>query len=242
MIRRFLLFLALSLLPLPAQAVPIVADISNYHIEIDTSFNGIRLFLFGARNDSGDVVVVVRGPSKNYMVRKKEEMAGIWVNTDRMKFYNVPAFYIVAASKKLSEVQDKGIMRQLGIGQENLLTPANIKKMPQFAEFSQAFLDHQYIRTLYAKDEGLVEFMGETLFKTTVDFPDDIPPGNYIAEIYLLSDGEIQGMQAIPILVSKTGLDAFLYEAAHRYPAFYGLAAIGVALMAGYIAGRLFQR
>ncbi|NBX03360.1 MAG: hypothetical protein EBR02_04750 [Alphaproteobacteria bacterium] len=84
--------------------------------------------------------------------------------------------------------------------------------------------------------------MGEMLFKTAINFPSDIPSGNYIAEIYLLSEGEIVGMQSTPITVVKSGLDALIYLSAHQYPAAYGVVAIVLALGAGWLAGRLFQR
>src|SRR5687767_9721209 len=87
------------LLSTSAFATPLVADLSNYRIDIDSRFNGTRIFLFGARNDNGDIVVVVRGPSKNYIVRRKEEVAGIWVNRDRMRLFDVPDFYTVASSR-----------------------------------------------------------------------------------------------------------------------------------------------
>src|ERR1700743_721080 len=98
------LFLMLCLLaPLPALAAPVVADISNYRIDIDAGFNGTRMFLFGARNDNGDIVIGVRGPQKDYIVRKKEQIAGRWINRDRMKFFGVPDFYAIAASRPLTE-------------------------------------------------------------------------------------------------------------------------------------------
>ncbi|NBX03361.1 MAG: hypothetical protein EBR02_04755 [Alphaproteobacteria bacterium] len=119
MIRLF--FLCLFLLPpISAKASPVVADLSNYRIEQDTNFNGTRLFLFGARNDNGDIVVVIRGPNKNFIVRKKEEAGGLWINTERMKFHDVPAFYMVASSKPLRELEDKGVMALLGIGSRTL--------------------------------------------------------------------------------------------------------------------------
>src|SRR5580698_5947823 len=62
----------------PALAAPLVADLSNYRIDIDSGFNGTRIFLFGARNDNGDIAVVIRGPQKDYIVRKKKEIAGLW--------------------------------------------------------------------------------------------------------------------------------------------------------------------
>lgn len=237
-----LLLIALFLLPLPALANPLVGDLSNYRIDIDSGFNGTRIFLFGARNDNGDVVVVVRGPQKNYMIRKKEEVAGIWINRARMKLFNMPDFYAVASSKPLGEIQKNALFRRLGIGPDNLFSPpANPELVATFNEFSEAFQRHQQERNLYVSEPEVVTFMGETLFKTTISFPDNIPSGNYTAEIYLISDGKVVGMQSTPITVVKSGLDAFLYNYAHEHPFLYGLSAVILALGIGWFAGRAFE-
>lgn len=236
--------LCMWLLPLPAiAATPLVGDLSNYRIDIDSGFNGTRIFVFGARNDNGDIVVVVRGPAKDYIVRKKEEIAGIWVNRERMRFYNVPDFYAIATSKPLNDIEQSNLFKQMGIGQENLLTgPLDPRASTHFSQFADAFLRHQYERKLYVSEPQPIDFMAETLFKTVIEFPDDIPAGNYTAEIYLISAGEIVGMQSTPITVVKSGLDAFLYMYAHQHPALYGITAVVVALAAGWFAGRAFER
>jgi uncharacterized protein (TIGR02186 family) len=242
MIRKLFL-LALLILPASSYATPLVADMSQYRIEMDANFTGSRLFLFGARDAAGDVVVVVRGPAKDYMVRKKEEIGGIWINRDRMKFFGVPSFYAIAASKPLSEIEQVSLFRQLAIGHETLLSvPSNPKAVSKFGEFSQAFLDHQYAASLYIETPRALSFMGETLFKTVIEFPDNIPPGDYTAEFYLISDGQVVSMQSAPIKVSKSGLEAFLYQYAHQHPALYGISAIVLALSAGWFASRAFEK
>ncbi|NBO19457.1 MAG: hypothetical protein EBV03_09590 [Proteobacteria bacterium] len=240
------LWLAIGLLlwaPPALAATPVVADLSNYSISIDSSFNGTRMFVFGARNAGGDIVVVVRGPSKHYIVRKKEPIGGVWVNRERMKFYNVPDFYAVASSKPLSDMGDSPLLAQLGIGQDNLLTPPpRTLSSGNFPDFEEAFLRHQQRSRLYSMTPEPVNFMAETLFKTAIDFPDNIPPGNYTAEIYLISDGELVGMQSTPISVVKSGLDAFLFDYAHNHPVFYGLTAVLLALGVGWGAARAFEK
>ena len=131
------------------------------------------------------------------------------------------------------------LLKQLGIGQDNLLNPAADVR---FSEFQEAFLRYQLGRKLYMKAPDKIDFMGETLFKTAIEFPDNIPPGNYTAEIYLLSDNEVVGMQSTPITVVKSGLDAFLYMYAHQHPALYGISAIVIALCVGWFAGRIFEK
>lgn len=242
MIKRLLLC-ALLACPLPALATPLVGDVSNYRITIDSGFNGTRIFLFGARNDAGDIVVVVRGPERNYMVRKKEEIAGIWVNRARMKLFNVPDFYAIAASQPLAGLTQQSVLRRLRIGQRNLFSPpGNPALLANFTQFSDAFLHHQQKQLLYKESTDPISFMGETLFKTTVEFPDNIPPGNYTAEIYLITDGEVTGMQSIPINIVKSGMDAFLYDYAHGHPVLYGFSAVVLALGIGWFVGRAFEK
>ena len=177
-----ILLIFLLLITTPAHATPVVADLSNYRIAMDAGFNGTRIFLFGTRNDNGDIVVVVRGEQKDYIVRKKEKFAGMWVNHDRMKFYNMPNFYALASSKPLSEINQIALFNRLGIGEENLLiSPSDISKSEQFNKFKTAFIDHQRSNHIYYTNTDYIGFMGETLFKTVIEFPLEITPLKFIS-------------------------------------------------------------
>ncbi|MFO0389596.1 MAG: TIGR02186 family protein [Alphaproteobacteria bacterium] len=244
MIRKLLIGISLLFaLVCSASATPLVADLSNYRIHMDSSFNGTRMFLFGTRNESGDVVVAVRGPDKNYIVRKKEPLLGIWINRERMKFFNVPDYYAIASSKPLDDIAEFGVFQKLGIGETQLLkAPSGLNNPEKFKGFSEAFMQHQRNRNLYITNPQPISFMGETLFKTVIEFPDNIPSGNYTAEIYLISEGDIVGMQSTPIKVMKTGIDAFVYNYAHNHPFLYGITAVLIALSAGWFGGRLFEK
>lgn len=244
-IRRafFLLMLAALFFPGWSHAGPLVADLSGYRVEIDSGFTGTRLFLFGARNDNGDIVVVVRGPARNFMLRRKERIAGLWINRRHIDFSGVPDYYLLAAGKPPAMIKDHGLFEKLDIGQAHLLSePSGAKQKVLFPSFAEAFFRKQAERRLYAPEGSKVDFMGETLFKTVIEFPDTIPRGKYTAEIYLFSDGELVGVQTTPIQVVKSGFDAFVSNMAHESPMFYGFAAVVVALAAGWGAGRLFER
>jgi uncharacterized protein (TIGR02186 family) len=243
MIRKLIVALALFFSLAPAHAAPLVSDLSQYRIDMDANFSGSRLFLFGARNGTGDVIAVIRGPSRDFIVRKKEEIGGLWINRGRVKFFNVPDFYAVASSRELSAIEEDGLFRLLGIGDTHVLgvRPPSIPQ-EEYDPYAKALLEHQQKQELYTGNVVPLQFMGETLFKTTVGFPGNLPPGNYTAEIYLFSDGDITGMQTIPITVRKSGIDAFLFAFAHERPALYGFTAVVLALSIGWFAGRLFER
>ena len=61
---------------------PMVADISQTSVEIQSNFNGTQLLIFGARNMPGELVIAVRGPTANVKLRRKERIAGMWMHVD----------------------------------------------------------------------------------------------------------------------------------------------------------------
>ncbi len=227
-----LTFVYICLMLAPAHASPIIADISNHKIEIHSSFTGTQLLLFGARNEPGDIVVVIRGPEHNLMIRKKERVAGIWVNRKQHLFESVPHYYAVSSSKSLENVRQYGLFDKLGIDSPE-------RQPDEFKTALNYLLEDQ---GLYTDTQGEISFMGETLFKAEFIFPDNLPRGTYLAEAYLISDGALSGVQIIPIQVFKTGFDAFLYDTAHHYSLLYGLLAVAMAASIGWFTSWVFRR
>lgn len=87
-----------------------------------------------------------------------------------------------------------------------------------------------------------VTFIGKRLFRTTIPFPANVPTGTYHVEVYSLREGRVVDMAATPLVVSKAGFGAALYDFAHEYSAAYGLIAIATAAVAGWAAGAMFRR
>jgi hypothetical protein len=60
--------------------------------------------------------------------------------------------------------------------------------------------------------------------------------------MYLFRDGRLVTRRTTPLVVRKVGLESQIYEFAHERAPLYGLVAIIVALMAGWLAGAVFRR
>lgn len=243
---RLITFFTALLLPLSAVAKPLVADLSQYEIAIDTSFTGAKLILFGARQAAGDVVVVVRGPARDYTLREKGRVAGIWVNRRSMELEHTPDYYAVASSKPLSSILPSDMRNALQIGIHHLPLAQNAitEKLTatQIESFTKAFIADRTNRSLYTESAHSITFMGDTLFKTVLPFPDTTPRGGYTAETYLIYNGQIVGIQSTPLFVVKRGLDATIFEMAHESPALYGTLAILIAIGAGWMAALVFRK
>lgn len=236
---RILLLLCALLFCQPVLANPIIGDVSSHEIEIHSAFTGTQLLLFGARNGSGDIVIIIRGPDQQFTVRKKENVSGIWINRENYTFEPIPEFYALASSRPFEQIPDHLQFKILGIGASDMIH----KGVPlEKDHFASALLRKLQEEALYSRDTEKITFISETLFRTVIDFPDQLPRGTYTAEIYLVSDGEIVGVQNIPIEVYKTGFDAFMYDLAKNKSPLYALFAILLAYFAGWSAFTVFQR
>jgi uncharacterized protein (TIGR02186 family) len=225
-----------------ARAEALVADLTNHLIAITTGFTGASVVLFGAIDGPGDVAVVVRGPDRDVTVRRKSRVAGIWVNSEEVIFGNVPSFYFVAGSRPLEEIVSPSIAAFYRLGVSNLDMKPEGMVPPYLAdEFVTAFVRTQQHARLFPNSLGQVNFIGERLFRTTIEFPSNVPTGTYLVQVFLVRDRDVISGQTTPLVVSKVGIDADVFGFAGRQPALYGAIAVLTAMVAGWLASLPFR-
>lgn len=243
---RACLVLLLIVLPtLPATA-NFVFDLSSRLIAITTAFVGTQVLLYGAVPQPGtEIAVVVRGPARDATVRRKAPVGPIWINTSSLEFRGVPSFFAVAASLPLAELASPQVLARHELGAEYLrFTPAGTLAVgdAELGAFHDALVRVRQRAGLYSSEPGSVSFLGETLFRTRVTFPANVPPGIYQVQVLQFMGGEVIGAQTSTLEVAKIGIEAELYDLAQHRPALYGLASIVLALIAGWGANVMFKR
>lgn len=223
---------------------PLIADLSKHRVAITTGFTGTEVLLFGAFDGTGDIAVIVRGPEREAVVRRKSRVAGIWVNTDEMTFPKAPSFYHIAASRPLAELGSADLLDKMGLGVAHLgLDPApGEQSAAEAATFRAALIRNKRQSGLYGKKPSNLLFLGNRLFRTEIYFPANVPVGQYQVEVFLIRDGKVLSRQTTPLLVNKSGGGALLFDFAHDYAPYYGLVAIAIAMMAGLAAGAVFRK
>jgi uncharacterized protein (TIGR02186 family) len=241
-----LLALATALPPRDApRAQSLVADLSHHLIAITTAFVGTQVVAFGVAEAGGDIVVTVQGPRENVIVRRKSRVAGIWVNRERLAFRRVPAYYAVASTGPLEQIARPDVLAQLDIGTEYLdLEPIDASglEISEIAAFRAALVRRKQEQGLYSREPVPINFVGEELFRTTLNFPANVPPGIYQVQVFELEDGFAADAQRSTLVVSKVGLEADIYDFAQQRASLYGLMAITLAIVSGWLAGVIFRR
>lgn len=247
MIRAAFLLLALAL---PARAEEVVASLSQDAISITANFDGSEIFVFGAVKRAApipadaplDVVITLQGPSEPVTVRRKERVAGIWVNTQSVEVDLAPAFYAFATTRPLPEVlsQTEDLRHAVSIPRaiRSVGAPPDVQDAPAFTE---ALIRLRTEDGIYRREEGQVRLEEQTLFSTRFELPANITEGTYRARIFLTRDREVVDLYEAEIPVRKVGLERLIWVLAHDRPLAYGFLSLALAVFAGWAASAAFR-
>ncbi|MGH6943015.1 MAG: TIGR02186 family protein [Geminicoccaceae bacterium] len=227
------------------RADQLVADLSAHLIAITTAFVGTKVVLFGTSDGTGHVVVTVEGPSQDTVVRRKGRIGPIWVNRESLAFANVPEYYAIASSAPLPKIARPDVRGRLQLGVDYLeLQPLDAAGLDpgEITAFTHALIRNKQRQGLYSVEPAEVSFLGPRLFRTTFDFPANVPPGIYRVQVFQLQDGQVTDAQRSTLVISKIGFEADIFDFAHQQSVLYGLLAVAVAVAAGWLAGVIFRR
>ena len=241
------LLLALLFVATPALGDEnLVSGVSQDLIQINSNYTGSDIVVFGdveqqAKAQGRDIVVVVRGPDTELTVRRRDRVAGVWINHDAASLTGMPAFYYLASSRPLGQVAPANTLARYGIGVASI-QPDTVHAHHDVEPFRQAALRLMSDRGLYRESPAGVEFLSDTLFRAHVPVPAGVSVGQYDVEVYLIRNGDVESAQSTPLFIDQTGLERRLYNWAHDQPFGYGLAAVVMALIMGWISSVLFRR
>lgn len=238
-----MVFLAMVFLASPARAqAPLIADLDDHLIAITTGFAGADVLLFGTTDGPGDVIVVVKGPVDNVDVVRKERVAGIWINRKSLGFQNVPAVYMTASSRPIEQLLPTALRNSYQMGIDSIRMVPEDATDAELRTFAAALVRNKQAAGLFSAQPARILFIGDRLFRVNLRVPSSVPTGTYLAEVYLVRDQKVVGVQTTPLVISKIGFGADIYDFAHRHAAAYGVMAVLVALFAGWLAHLAFRR
>lgn len=244
------LLLVLAAPLLTAQAEPIlVPEVSQSRIEVRQGFTGANLLLYGAviaprgAAEEYDIVVVLKGPAEAVRIREKERLAGIWMNAGDSDFRSAPSFFAVASSRPIGEIVDERTAAIYELGTDFIqLSPSGQIDPEEQARFASGLVQLRQKQGLYQEDPQGVRISEGVLYQARIVLPSNVVTGRYTAETFAIARGRVLASATARIEVEKVGLEGRVVAAAQRWSFLYGLGAIALSLVMGWLAGRLFAR
>jgi uncharacterized protein (TIGR02186 family) len=246
--------LALVLACLLGQAVAaqetVVTGLSTDRIALTARYDGSEILVFGAirreaPNPPGtpapDVVILLKGPPKSVIVRRKERRFGIWINTEAVRVRGAPSFYAVASTRPLDGLltETERLRHEIGMDQAARRVEG-VAGLEDTSSFTEALARIRGKQGLYSQQDEGVALAQETLFQARFEMPANLVEGDYDAEFFLVRDRHVISSVTTVITVEKAGVERWLFNLAHDKPLPYGLLAVALALFCGWLANAAF--
>ncbi len=252
-LRLLAALMLLTGLALPAQAQRLISTLSEQEISIDSTFAGESLTLFGnvepeiGASDNSvegpfDIIITVQGPSSERTVWRKSRVFGVWLNTQGIRFPNVPALYHVLTTRPLFDTISPEVQEEYQIGLGPQAIPAADADPDLKGAFTQELIRLMTESRRFGQNDRFVTFLSPTFYSAQLVLPADVPNGTYLAKTFLVKDGEILDERAERFFVRTTGIERLLSNSARDYPLLYGIACVLLALFTGWIGAVAFRR
>lgn len=227
--------------------------LSTDRVYITADFAGADLTIFGALDNADplvsrqgryDVIVVLEGPARPVVVRKKTRVLGMWINTHAETFVNVPVSYSVATTRATQDITTPNTYRQMALGADNIaLTALNRDGDPlTIQEFTAALRDRKKALGLFSERVGGVQFLSQNLFRANVPLSPNVPVGTHRARAFLFKNGVFIRESSAQLAILKAGFEQRLFRMAQDQGLLYGLLSVLLAVVTGWAGRIIFKR
>jgi len=238
------------LIVLCAQApLDLVIDTNERDVQINPGISGTRVVLFGATpTGKRDIMIEIVGPPKNQTMQEKRRFFGIWLGRGKSYYNNVPSYYNILSSGPFKDIADQENLNKLGLGIKNLpLGRAKIKHSTiKQIEFDDRLRSEMHDKGQFLEKEGdiiLRSGPGKVgLFRTEFLLPPNSLQGKYFVRYFLFQNGEAISYAESSIELKQAGFARLIWLFANKFSLLYGIIAIILSGLLGWIVSILFTR
>lgn len=224
-----------------APAMALSMDVAQKRIAVTTGFAGAEVSVFGVRPGGGDVIVVLSGPKRDMTVRKKEQVAGAWLNRESAIFKNVPTFYDMALSAPIKQIASGKTLRAQEIGIANRLRDYSGEDTEQ-DEFTTALIRNKRAQGVFPEMTKDIVFMDQNFFRAGFYLPAGSHTGTYDVTAYYFENGRMIDSKSAQLKVELAGASAEIASFARDQSFLYGILCIAFAVFAGWLSNRIRRR
>jgi uncharacterized protein (TIGR02186 family) len=214
-------------------------------LEIRESFQGAPLTVSANIPKGATAVVEISGEAHENVLLRKGRRGGLWMSVGQVKVTGAPSLYLLMSSTP-------GL--SIASGAKPLFGYEALKQRMKFSgsmpKGGESMLFEHFIKL--KESEGLYGVFPDSLkigqatgdptpFQGTVMIPNNIAPGTYTISLTVLNAGKPIDRQAVKFPVEMKGLPALLASLAHTKAFLYGLLAVIIAIVTGFVMGFLFK-
>ena len=227
----------------------IIIDENEKDIRIKPNISGTEVVLYGAMpSGKKDIIIEVVGPARNISLEEKRRIYGFWLGLGRAEYFQVPSYYNIMSSRKLSEIADQSVFDKLRLGVINL--PLGNAKISN-TNTSQNIFNRNLKK--YMLDKGQFK-IGENeiivksgpgkvgIFSTEFLLPSNSYQGKYFVRYFIFQNGEFISYAENKIDLKQAGFSRAIWLTATNFPLLYGILAVILSGSIGWLISTIFRR
>ena len=233
----------------PSAMAELTAKANHDDIKINYNYHGSTVSVSGVVDPGVDLIIKLASENGHEKLMRKDREAGIvWMNVEELKFDDVPGVYFLHSTKDPNDLLSARQLAANGLGYQGLKENARITPEPSAdlkTTLFDEFIKYKESGGIYGQSVGGIDFAptdnGGQSYYTLFQWPYQAPPGDYIATVYEIRDGQIVDTSTSAVKVEEEGTVKTLTDMAQNNGALYGTAAVGIALTAGFGVGLVFK-
>ena len=241
---RCLLFVLGWMLQAPSWGEePLVVAPATSQIDISTDFTGADVKAVGAMSGPGDLIIKLVGPQQETTLSREIKVGPFWVGGDTVKMEGAPSLLFLYATAPIASILAPAERGKYGLLLEGV--PVRVEPHLQAhaaADWRKAFFRLKERQGYYHEDDRAIRVFGNRLFIADMRLPSDLQIGTYTVETLLVKSGKVVGHNVANFRVRLSGIERWVWNAAHDYPWSFGSLFTLAAMVLGFVLNAIPYR
>jgi hypothetical protein len=231
-------------------STPVLAETASLKttpsgLTIRESFQGAAVTVSALIPKGTSAVVEIKGHAHDDSLLRKGRRGGLWMSVGEVKVAGAPSLYLLmsTAPDLLSRKDTESRWGYEALHEQMKFSGA----MPKEGEsllFAQ-FVKLKESEGLYGVFPGSLKIGDGTGDVATVEgtmmMPSNVAPGSYTVSLSVIKDGKTIDRKSVEFPVEIKGLPALLASLAQTNATLYGLLAVTIAILTGFVMGYVFK-
>ena len=215
-------------------------------INIGIFFAGQRVRVSGTIPVGSKAVLEVIGNRIEEQLLRKAQRWDIWMNVGEIDIENAPSLYFALSTDQdaFGEQGDKNLFGYTTL-RKRITFVGDVQGLARSDVF-QEFIDLKESENLYSLLPSALKVTPSSEKQLNVEgfftIPPRVAPGDYQLRLSVYKEDRIVRSESTRLTVKMVGLPAFLADLAHNHGSVYGIFAIVLAVIFGFMVGFIFRR
>ena len=214
-------------------------------VRIGTWYDGVKLHVRANIPLGCQAVLELTGEKDQTRLMRKEQFWGMWKNGAEILEQGAPVLYLaMSTDPKLLGRSKEAVSWGYDAVARRVTFTGTARKMANrqlFEEFLK--LKESLGRYGIFPGRASVELFPERgqLVEGVFNLPTRLAPGKYHVTLSVVKDGQVVSKEMRSLKVELMGFPAAVFDLAHKHALAYGILAAGIAILSGFLVGRIFQ-